>query len=170
MDIDVAALAVRLQRLEDLEGVRSCWLDYCNRLDLGDLVGLADVFAEDGRLDMVGLGPSLDGTYHGRRTIVEDFYARTGSGGGDAVPRLMTGHLSTNMQIELDGDRATTLAYFFEIVDDNLVLIGTYQHRLVRHPDRWRFAHLRITVRYRGRLAVEDLQGRTLRSIVAESL
>ena len=70
----------------------------------------------------------------------------------------------------LDGDRATTLAYFFEIVDDNLVLIGTYQHRLVRHHDRWRFAHLRITVRYRGRLAVEDLQGRTLRSIVAEPL
>ena len=80
----------------------------------------------------------------------------------------MTGHLSTNMQIDLQGDEATTLAYFFEIVDDNLVLIGTYQHRMRRCPDRWRFAFLRITVRYRGRLEIGQLQGRSLREIVAK--
>lgn len=164
---DLVALLARVQRLEDLEDVRASWLDYCNRLDTGDLEALGDVFTEDGVLDMVGLGEALDGTYRGRASIIGDFYARTGSGGGQPVRRLMTGHLSTNMQIDLDGDEARTLAYFFEIVDDNLILIGTYQHRMHRHTDRWRFAHLRITVRYRGRLGVDELQGRTLRGILA---
>jgi len=80
----------------------------------------------------------------------------------------MTGHLSTNMQIQLDGDAAITLAYFFEIVDDSLVLIGTYQHRLRRDPDRWRFAFLRISVRYRARLEVREVSGQTLAAIVAK--
>ena len=166
MAADLTALAARLQRLEDLEAVRACWLDYCNRLDLGDFGALGDVFTPDADLEMDGLGPRLDGRYRGRRSIVDDFYARTGRPSGAA--HLMTGHLSTNMQIELDGDTATTLAYFFEIVDDNLVLIGTYQHRLRRDPDRWRFAFLRISVRYRARIEAREVVGQTLAAIVAK--
>ena len=118
METDLAALAARLQRLEDLEAVRADWLDYCNRVDLGDFAALGDVFTEDAELEMDGLARSLDGTYRSRRSIVDDFYART----ADPSTRhtVMTGHIATNMQIELDGDTATTLAYFFEIVDDNL--------------------------------------------------
>jgi len=115
---------------------------------------------------MDGLAPSLDGTYRGRRTIIDDFYARTAR--PPSTARFMTGHLSTNMQIELDDNEATTLAYFFEIVDDNLVLIGTYQHRLRRHPDRWRFAFLRISVRYRARIDASDVGGQPLAPIVAK--
>ena len=74
---DLATLAARLRRLEDLEAVRSTWLDYCNRIDVGDLNGLGDVFTEDADLEMDGLAPSLDGTYRGRRSIIDDFYART---------------------------------------------------------------------------------------------
>jgi hypothetical protein len=160
-------LAARVARLEDLEAVRAAWLDYCNRLDLGDLDALGDVFTEDAELHMDGLAPALDGAYRGRRSIIEDFYRRTGSGSTAVPAGLMTGHLSTNMQIELQGDEATTLAYFFEIVDDNLLLVGTYQHRMRRCADRWRFAALRISIRLRGRVAVGDLHGQTLRDIVA---
>jgi hypothetical protein len=163
---DVAVLAARLQRLEDLEAVRATWLDYCHQLDVGDFAALGDVFTPDAALEMDGLGPGLDGRYESRQDIIERFYARTGRPTAGSGLRHMTGHLSTNMQIELDGDEATTLAYFFEIVDDNLVLIGTYQHRLRRHADRWRFAFLRITVRYRGRLEVSDVAGKTLAEIV----
>jgi SnoaL-like domain len=165
MTTDVVELVARLQRLEDLESIRSTWLDYCNRLDVGDLVALGDVFAEDAELQMVGLATALDGTYRGRRSIIDDFYGRTGVAHPPAG-RFMTGHLSTNMQIELDGDDATTLAYFFEIVDNNLVLIGTYQHRLRRDPDRWRFAFLRISVRYRTRIETSDVSGQSLAEIV----
>ena len=50
------------------------------------------------------------------------------------------------MQIELQGDEATTLAYFFEIVANDRVLIGTYQHRFRREADRWRFRVLRFGI------------------------
>ncbi|MDG2114922.1 MAG: nuclear transport factor 2 family protein, partial [Actinomycetota bacterium] len=152
MTTDLAELTARLERLEDLESVRGTWLDYCNRLDLHDFEGLTDVFAEDAALEMDGLAPNLDGRYEGRSAIIDDFYAATETPSPEAAHRQMTGHLSTNMQIELDGDEATTLAYFFEIVDDDLVLIGTYQHRMRRESDRWRIAFLRISVRYRARL------------------
>ena len=168
---DLDALTARLQRLEDLEAIRSTWLDYCTRLDVGDMGGLGDVFTDDAELKLNDLAPSLDGTYRGRRAIIDDFYARTALPSSTAAaPRFMTGHLSTNMQIELDGDDATTLAYFFEIVDDNLVLIGTYQHRLRRDPDRWRFAFLRISVRYRARIEASHVGGQPLAPIVAKKV
>jgi hypothetical protein len=168
MDADLAALTARLQRLEDREDIRATWLDYCNRLDLGDWAGLGDVFTEDAELEMIGLAGGLDGAYRGRLAIIDDFYARTG--GPTSGPRFMTGHLSTNMQIDVDGDTATTLAYFFEIVDDSLVLIGTYQHRLRRDADRWRFQFLRITIRYRARIEVADVGGMTLAEVVAKNV
>ena len=143
METDLTALIARVQRLEDLEAVRATVYDYCNCLDRGDFAGLGDVFTEDAELELVGLARSLDGTYRRRRSIIDDFYARTAD---PSAHGFMTGHISTNMQIELDGDGATTLACFFEIVDSHL-LIGTYQHRLRRDPDRWRFAFLRIAVR-----------------------
>jgi hypothetical protein len=75
------------------------------------------------------------------------------------------------MQISLKGDEATTLAYFFEIVADDLVLIGAYQHRMVRNEDRWRIAFLRISVRYRARLELKGKPvGKMLGKIVAKSL
>lgn len=165
---DLSDLAARVQRLEDLEAVRATWLDYCNRLDAFDFKALSDVFTEDGTVEISGLAQSLDGAYQGRRAIIDDFYAKTATPGSQDTPlRLMTGHISTNMQIELDNDEATTLAYFFEIVDDNLVLIGTYQHRMRRDPDRWRIAHLRISVRYRARIEASHLAGKSLEDILA---
>jgi hypothetical protein len=168
MPVDMEAMAARLQRLEDLEDVRGAVLAYCNRIDAFDMVGLADVFTTDAVLDLTGLARAFDGTYVGRTAIIDDFYARSAvpPAGDDAPLRVMTGHLTTNMQIELDGDEATTISYFFEIVDD-LVLIGTYQHLLRREPDRWRFAKLRISVRYRGKLEMTRLAGQRLDDILA---
>lgn len=174
MPMDLDELAARLQRLEDQEAVRATWLDYCTRLDAGDMAGLADVFTEGAELEVQGLAGRLDGTYRGRRPIVEDFYVGTGAAGpapGQPGPAsLMTGHLSTNMQVQLAGDEATTLAYFFEIVDDSLVLIGTYQHRMRREADRWRIARLRISVRYRARIEASQLRGMPLTDILAQPI
>jgi hypothetical protein len=150
-----ASIEQRLQVLEDREAIRETWLDYCTQIDVADMDRLGDVFTEDAVLELEGLARAVDGEYHGRRSIIDDFYARTAE---PSAHGFMTGHLSTNMQIELDGDGATTLAYFFEIVD-NLLLIGTYQHRLRRDPERWRFASLRIAIRYRSRLEASDPGG-----------
>lgn len=110
----------------------------------------------------------LDGRYCGRQTIINDFYRQTGSVlPHGAKPLFVTGHLSTNMQIELQGDEATTLAYFFEIVANDRVLIGTYQHRFRREADRWRFRFLRIAIRYRARLEATDVGGQSLNDILS---
>ena len=170
MDAGIEQLTQRLQRLEDLESIRHTWRDYCMRLDSGDWPALRDVFTEDAVLEMDGLDhltPGRDGEYRGRKAIIEDFYSGTGSRRRDpAEPLFVTGHVSTNMQIELLGDEATTLAYFFEIVANNRVLIGTYQHRLRREPERWRFAFLRISIRFRARLEATDVGGQSLNAIL----
>ncbi len=161
-----------MQRLEDREAVRDTWLDYCNRLDTADWDGLSDVFCEDGVLEIAGLDnfmPGSDRVYRGRTSIIDELYKPAVEGADDAVAELFaTGHISTNMQIDLDGDEAKTLAYFFEIVANNAVLIGTYQHRMRREADRWRFAFLRITVRYHAMIAAEDVGGLSLQSVVAK--
>ena len=162
---DLQALSKRVQRLEDLEAIRDTWRDYCHCVDCEDWSGLADVFAENAALDMIGLdaiAPGTDGTFHGREAIIGDFYKPTLAGFEGAL----SGHLSTNMQIDLDGDEATTLAYFFEIVGDAQVIIGTYQHRMRRDADRWRFAHLRISVRFRAKLEGENIGGLRLQEVL----
>jgi hypothetical protein len=170
MDETIGNLLERVQRLEDLEAIRHTWRDYCRRLDAGDWPALADVFTQDAVLEMDGLNhlaPGLDGKYAGCETIIDDFYKRTGSGRiNSAEPLFATGHISTNMQIDLEGDEATTLAYFFEIVANDRVLIGTYQHRFRRATDRWRFAFLRISVRYRAQLEAAQVGGQSLRDIL----
>jgi len=164
-------VVARIARLEDLEAIRHTWRDYCLRLDAAEWTALGDVFTEDAVLEMDGLDPvvkGLDGQYRGRHSILNDFYRRTGTVlPHGTIPMFVTGHLSTNMQIDLQGDEATTLAYFFEIVANNQVLIGTYQHRLHREAERWRFRFLRIAIRYRARLEATDVGGQSLQDILA---
>lgn len=171
MSEKINALEARIARLEDLEAIRHTWRDYCLRLDAADWAALGDVFTEDAVLEMDGLdhlGQGLDGQYRGRHAIIHDFYRRTSAMlPHGATPMCVTGHLSTNMQIELQGDEATTLAYFFEIVANDRVLIGTYQHRVRRDAERWRFRFLRIAIRYRAKLEASDIGGQSLNAILA---
>jgi hypothetical protein len=170
MDMSLERLSERVQYLEDLEAIRHTWRDYCMRLDSGDMEGLGDVFTEDGVLETVGLEvirPGADGVFRGRESIINDFYSSS-SATKLQTELFVTGHLSTNMQIDLKGDEATTLAYWFEIIRNDLVLIGTYQHRLRREADRWRFAFLRISVRYRAVLKATDFGGQSLREVLAK--
>ncbi len=49
--MDLTELAARVRRLEDLEAVRSTWLDYCNRLDAQDFAALGDVGTDDAEVE-----------------------------------------------------------------------------------------------------------------------
>lgn len=172
MTLTLETLAARLKVLEDQEAVRHTWRDYCKCLDADDWQGLADVYAADGELEMVGLNtlvPGIDGRYRGREHIIERFYKPAMDSAANIGKGLFaTGHISTNMQVELHGDEATTLAYFFEIVANNTVLIGTYQHRMQRDADRWRFKFLRISVRYHAELKADNVGGQSLVEILAK--
>jgi hypothetical protein len=161
----------RVARLEDYEAIRRTWCDYLFGLDSADWAGLADVFTEDGVVEMVGLDsyqPGQDRSYHGRESIINEFYVPVID--ATAAPekgQFYTGHHGTNMKIELDGDEATTLAYFFEILGNTQMLIGTYQHRMRREEDRWRIAYLRIAIRYRANIQATDFGGLSLAEVRA---
>jgi hypothetical protein len=159
-------LEQRIQRLEDIEAVRDTWHDYMLSLDSKAWDDLADVFTEDGVVEMVALGVG-DGVYHGRESIVNDFYRGFPP---PERPQAATGHHGTNLRVQVDGDEATTIAYFFEIVRDNLLLVGTYQHRMRRDPDRWRIASLRITITYRCELGVSEPWAQAIGEVAALSV
>jgi hypothetical protein len=171
MSDDMHDLLERVQRLEDLEAVRSAWRDYLFALDSADWDSLANVFTEDGVVEMVGLDsyqPGQDRTYHGRESIINEFYVPVID--ATAAPEkgmYYTGHHGTNMEIDLQGDEATTLAYFFEILGNTQMLIGTYQHRFRRDPDRWRIAYLRIAIRYRAQIQATEFGGLSLADVRA---
>jgi hypothetical protein len=169
METEGLDLAARVQRLEDLEAIRSRWYDYIFALDSSDWPALADVFTEDANLEMVGLDavqPGSDRSYKGRIEIINEFYKPVIE--ATCAPeqgKYYTGHHGTNMKIDLAGDTATTLAYFFEILGNSSVLVGTYQHRLVREADAWRFSFLRIAIRYGATVQVSDLNGLSLAEV-----
>lgn len=141
------SIEARIQRLEDYEAVRRTWCDYLFTLDSYNWDAFADVFTEDAIVEIIGISPERDGTYHGRRSIVDDFYSsllgRTPRPGTEGVNG---GHHGSNLKIELDGDEATTFAYYF--VPGVNQSFGTYQHRMRREPDRWRMSYLRVVIRY----------------------
>ena len=163
---DVRELTRRVQRLEDIEAVRRTWHDYMAFLDSRRWEELADVFTEDGAVEMIGLdasrpgggtpGTIRDGIYRGRRSIIDDFYNVGARSGRPVIRRPASGHFGNNLRVDLDGDEATTSAYFWEIVpgggENHTLLIGTYQHRMRREPDRWRIKYLRITITMVGHL------------------
>ena len=165
MESERSDLLGRLQRLEDLEAIRRVWHDYMITLDSRAWTELADVFTEDAVVEMIGLDflrSGADGTYSGGgAAIVRDFYNAV-TGPPRPAPILATGHNGSNLSIDLDGDQATTSAYFWEIVAGSVLLVGTYQHRFRREPGHWRIAHLRIKVTYAARLAASEVWAKPL--------
>jgi SnoaL-like domain len=165
VDSNSGDLLARIQRLEDLDAIQRTWHDYMLALDSRRWEDLADVFTDDGVVEMIGLdrrNPDADGIYPGGgEAIVRDFYAAVTSGGGPAAT-LATGHNGSNMSIDLDGDEAITSTYFWEIVGGSTLLVGTYQHRFRRDPDRWRMAFLRIRITYSCRLEASDVWAKPL--------
>lgn len=173
----------RLLRLEDHEAIRRVWHDYIFSMDTDDWDKMKDLFTSDGVLEMVGLdpvnalvgiepgGPGSDGIYTGRESIVNDFFSASHAEFANPDKATFnTGHMSTTLRIDIDGDEATTLAYFFEIVgQDSVILVGSYEQRLRREPHGWQIAHLRITVTYHARVEISGIGVTPLSAVLARA-
>lgn len=110
---------------------------YAERIDAGDLAGVAALFAD------ATYGSEQGGTYRGSAAVFEVLsqkvilYA-------DGTPR--TKHLTTNLVVEVDAatDHAVTRSYFTVLqATEQLALqpivAGRYRDRFVRQADVWRF-------------------------------
>jgi len=129
-----AALAARLQRLEDIEEIRTLLLDYGRFLDSRDLAAYSRLFAKDG--EWVGGFGSAQGPV-GIQAFMEKNL-------GTGPNRTNTYHLLTNFVIDVKGDTATAWSRWTFVTpgpDGRPVIAqaGRYDDQLVRESGRWKF-------------------------------
>jgi len=131
---DPAALAARLQRLEDVEEIRILLLDYGRLLDSRDLPGYSRLFAKDG--EWVG----GFGSAKGPEAILAFMQKNLGTGPN----RNNSFHILSNFKIEVKGDTATAWSRWTFITpsaDGKPVIsqAGRYDDILVREDGHWKF-------------------------------
>jgi SnoaL-like domain len=137
--------AARIQRLEDIEEIRTVLTDYGRYLDAHDLVAYSNLFATDGEWVGgfgTGKGPA------GIQALMEKNLGVTPKGKPGS-----TYHLLTNFLIDVHGDTATAWSRWNFVVTsaDNhpsIMYGGHYDDTLVRENGHWKF---------KRRVAVNDI-------------
>ncbi len=129
-----AALRARLQRLEDVEEIRTLLLDYGKFLDARDLPAYSRLFAKDG--EWVG----GFGSAQGPAGILAFMEKNLGTGPN----RGHTFHILSNFVIDVKGDTATAWSrwtFITKAADGKPVIsqAGRYDDTLVRENGRWKF-------------------------------
>lgn len=129
-----ASIAARLQRLEDMEEIRTLLLDYGRHLDSRDLAAYSKLFAKDG--EWVGGFGSAKGPA-GILAFMEKNLG-TGPNRGNSF------HILSNFVIEVKGDTATAWSRWTFVVPgaDGKPAIsqaGRYDDTFVREDGRWKF-------------------------------
>lgn len=120
----------------DRDAIRDLLARYTYNGDRGRVAELAACFADHGVLE-----------YPGNRAQGPGAIAATlGSGGTrNPVPTFVRHHI-TNPLIEVVGDMATARSYFAVHSDIGPDHSGTYDDKLVRTAEGWRFARRRVRV------------------------
>jgi uncharacterized protein (TIGR02246 family) len=134
----MSSVEARLQALEDREAIHALLMTYRRALDDKDFDAYADLFGDDGEF------VTDERTVRGRAEILtmlpelQATGALSEAAGDDR-------HLVTNVEIAVDGDRATALSTWVYLTrgpgdEPQLALVGHYEDVLRRTPAGWRFA------------------------------
>jgi 3-phenylpropionate/cinnamic acid dioxygenase small subunit len=123
---------VDLQALHDKIEIQELLARYARGVDSKDWALWKTVFTSDAHVDYRSAGAPA-----GPRDEIADWLAR----GLATLP--MTQHFITNVEIELDGDRAKVRAMFYNPMQlpgvDGLSFCGGYYHHdVVRTPEGWK--------------------------------
>ena len=126
--------AARIQRLEDIEEIRTVLLDYGRLLDARDLPAYSRLFAKDG--EWVGGFGSAKGPAAIQAFMEKNF--------GTGPNRGNTYHILSNFVIDVQGDKATAWSrwtYITPAADGKPVInqAGHYDDTLVRENGHWKF-------------------------------
>lgn len=140
-----------------IEGVL---LDYCERVDAGDIAAVVALFTENATIDY-GYGRRIQG----HDALTEFFGERL-----VATYRATSHHLS-NIRIAVDGDRATARSYAYawhERHDGTHAHVwGRYSDALIRTEAGWRIAERAI--RAAGSAGFPTPDGRSPFELIARS-
>jgi ketosteroid isomerase-like protein len=121
---------------------------YMIAVDAGDIDTVMTTWAENGVLDWVG------GVEHGREAIRKAMSGFGGAAAGSipegATSRQRTHHQIINHVIDVNGNTAKTIAYWFAITnktpqkDVQLLYFGHYEDDLVKQNGHWLFAKRKV--------------------------
>ena len=118
--------------MSDEDAIRRTIAQYCQLCDDGRFDEWADLYTDDATFSVMGK------TYTGRADV-KAFIEK-----GQA-PERRGKHLCFNSIIDIDGDSARAITdYVFIDKQHAITSAGRYHDRLIRQPDRWRFAERRI--------------------------
>ena len=138
------AAAQQRSYAEDRALIENMSNHYMVAVDAGDIETVMRTWADDGVLDWVG------GVEHGKAEIREAM-SRFGGAGvmgtlpADATERQRTRHQIINHVITVDGDTATSFAYWFAMTNRTthgqveFLYMGHYEDELVRVNGEWKF-------------------------------
>lgn len=126
----------RLRRVEDELAIRRVLVDYSARQDARDYAGYAALFAKNGEW------VNGKNAYKGREAILKmlvDLY-------GTPPPGYVNNdsyHITTNFQIDVNGDRATAHSRHLLIMrgpkgEPTPALAGRYEDELIREDGQWK--------------------------------
>jgi ketosteroid isomerase-like protein len=138
----LSTLEERIRRLEDLESIRTLDAQYCRLLDDGDWDALMDLFTDDGEFD--GLSNPRG------KAEMKEFFSGLAAGGLTAF-----WHFITNLEIDLDGDRATVRSFLWQPCvsgGTSSIAAGRYTDEVVRVGDRWLYHRKQVRFHYFGPL------------------
>jgi uncharacterized protein (TIGR02246 family) len=124
--------------VEDKDEIREVLAEYCFRLDDNRFEDMAALFTPDGTWD------TAFGKATGRDNIIA--LVRSLASHGEKRPRRA--HLTTNIVIKLDGDRATVASNWTVVHNTphgpGISSGGAYADQMVRQDGRWRFHYRKI--------------------------
>lgn len=138
------AAALAQNYAEDRALIENLSNKYMVAVDAGDIDTVMETWADDGVLEWVG------GVENGK----DEIYAAMSNFGGarvmgslppDATERPRTRHQIINHVIDVDGDTATTTAYWFAMTNNTthgqveLLYMGHYEDLLERQDGEWKF-------------------------------
>jgi hypothetical protein len=142
-DDRVAALEMRLRRLEDIEEIRDLKRQFLTYADTGgpswSPEAIGELFVDDG----VFRAPY--GEYHGPKDIGAGIRA-------SQVEVEASAHFAPNDSIQVDGDTAMARwgmvlpARFAGLPIDQIWILGYYHERYVRTIEGWRFSEVEAEV------------------------
>ncbi|MBX9896740.1 MAG: nuclear transport factor 2 family protein [Qipengyuania sp.] len=123
---------MNLDRLLAEREIERMIVDYAAASDAGEWGRVAAMYAEEGRMNR----PTAPDVFvEGRAAILAAFEAR---------PARVSRHIVANIQVDVAGDEASaTSQILLFTAAGQPPLVGSYQDRLVRTPEGWRFVERR---------------------------
>jgi ketosteroid isomerase-like protein len=147
-------IEARLRAAEDHIAIEQLLMRYAAALNTDDADAYVSMFTPDAVFELrrqIGEPPFI-GPFTGRDAIRKQWFpdvpAGTATAGGNFGPMR---HVTTNYEIDVDGDTATLRAFFIEVVSNGantppgsnpptIHAMGRYEDELVRQNGQWLFS------------------------------